>query len=229
MNRQQKYIVIPLHIWTHPDLNIEEKVVLADIDSYVNGGEGVAIGAKAISSSCGMALNEVKKTLESLQLKGAIELKIDSDGAKRIIPYLYKERYFKKDGVVIVGDTPTDIDPINYDLILETWNEYCGHIQKMERMTPQRKRKTRTALKGAARTYEDLIKAIKTIPHSAFLSGRKSDGWAATYDWLIKSPENITKVLEAKYHRDFNESTAFNAVMRGEEANQKSEENDFYK
>lgn len=221
-------MTVPKSFWDNEQLSLTAKWVAITLDSYIDNPNGTPMGVRAIQSATNLSAKEVKDAMTELYEHGAMEVTA-CDGQKFWKPLLYRDSYPKVGEKIIVGDKVQDADPINYDLILDTWNEYCGDIQKMERMTPQRKRKTRTALKGAARTYEDLIKAIKTIPHSAFLSGRKSADWIVSFDWLIKSPENVTKVLEGKYHRDFNESTAFNAVMRGEEANQKSEENDFYK
>lgn len=227
MKRQIKNIVIPIHIWTHPDLSVFEKVLLIEIDSY-SDINGCVCGVQTLANSIGLPTKTVKETLKSLQAKSAIEVRIDADGQKRIMVYLYKERYVENPNAVAVGDKPSDMQTIDYQAIIDAWNEHCGDLQKVERLTPKRRLKTRTTLKSAGCTETDLIKAIKLIKASAFLRGDKGD-WSATYDWLIKNPENITKVLEGNYHKDYGERRMYEAIMRGEEVNQKQEETDFYR
>lgn len=222
-----RYLTIPIHIWSHPDLSVFEKVVLIDIDSY-SDSNGVAMGTQALASSIGLPVKTIKETLKSLQSKGAIEVRLDEDGVKRIIPYLYRERYVTDTKMIIVGDKPSDIQQIDYQSIIDAWNEHCGNLQKVERLTPRRKLKTRTALKGAGCTESELIKAIKLIQTSNFLRGDKGD-WSATYDWLVKSPENIIKVLEGNYHKDYSERRAFETIMQGGEANHQQDDTEFYR
>lgn len=229
MKRNIRYLSIPLHVWTHPDLSVFERVVLIEIDSY-SDSNGCSAGAQALSSSIGLPAKTIKETLKSLQEKGAIEVRIDADGQKRIMAYLYKERYVENPNkAVVIGDKPSDVQTIDYQAIIDAWNEHCGDLQKVERLTPKRKQKTRTTLKGAGCTESDLIKAIKLIKASAFLRGDKGE-WGATYDWLIKNPENLTKVLEGNYHKDYGERRLYEAIMRGEEVSKKqSEEEDYYR
>lgn len=229
MKRICKFLTIPVSIIDHPDLSVFEKWVLIAIDS-VSDSNGVSIGTQGIASLTGLPSKTIKEVLKTLQKKGAIEAKIDGDGEKKIIPYLYKERYVENPNAVVIGDKPSDIQQIDYQSIVDTWNEYCGNLQRVERLTPKRRLKTRTTLKGAGCTESDMIKAIKLVSTSRFLKGEKSDSWSATYDWLIKSPENLTKVLEGNYHKDYSERRDFESIMNGCEVNYKqSETEDFYK
>jgi len=34
---------------------------------------------------------------------------------------------------------------------------------------------------------------------SAFLNGNNQRGWTVDFDWIVKSEDNFTKVLEGKY------------------------------
>lgn len=226
MKRSLKFLSVPLHVWTHSDLSVFEKVVLIELDSY-NEGNGCVCGVQTISSAIGLPAKTIKETLKSLQSKGAIEVRIDGDGQKRVIPYLYRERYLENPNAVVVGDKPSDVEALDYQSIIDAWNEHCGKLSKVERLTPKRKLKTRTTLKGAGCVAAELIKAIKLIQASAFLRGDKGS-WAATYDWLIKCPENLTKVLEGNYHKDYSEKRDYETIMRGGEVNQQSSSDDEY-
>lgn len=91
--RQIKFITVPISLWESADLTIAEKHLLIDIDSICDSAEGVAVGTQALASLSSMAQKDVKSALNELYLKGAIDISVDADGAKRIKPYLYKERY----------------------------------------------------------------------------------------------------------------------------------------
>lgn len=227
MKRICKNIIISTHLFDHPDLSVSEKWVMIAIDS-VSDANGVVIGTQAISSLTGMAVKEVKGVLKSLQSKGALDVRIDEDGAKRLFVYLWKERYIENPNAVVVGNNPSDVEVLDYQLIQNTWNSTCDKMPRLDKFTARRKQKTRTCLKGASATFNDMIKVIRLVASSAFLNGSKTD-WSASYDWIIKSPDNFTKIIEGQYHKDYSERQAYDAIMRGEEINKKQEETDFYR
>lgn len=214
MRRNVKYVTIPIHIWTHPDLTVTERVVLMDIDSYCDMNGGTTVGVQLLSSSIGLPVKAIKETLKSLELKGAIQIKIDENGQKSIYPLLWKARYVADPGNVTLGDSPKDVETIDYDFIQEQWNSICSDLPKIEKYTPRRKQKTRTAIKGAGIDVPTLIKAFRLVATSAFLSGHKSE-WAATFDWVIKSPDIITKILEGNYHKDYRERQDWEHILKG--------------
>lgn len=226
--RQMRFITVPLSVWESADLTIAEKHLLIDIDSICDSTYGIAVGTQALATLSGMTQKEVKNTLNELYLKGAIDISVDADGAKKIKPYLYKERYLKRGEKVVIGDKPTDAGMIDYDLIQETWNTVCTELPKLDRFTARRKQKTRTCLKGASATEADMIKAIKLVSTSSFLIGKRTD-WQCTYDWIIKSPDNFTKILEGQYHKDYAEKQAYEAIMRGGNVEQPNTEDDYYR
>lgn len=227
MKRQIKFLSVPLHVWTHADLSVFEKVVLIELDSY-NDGNGCACGVQTISSAIGLPVKTVKETLKSLQSKGAIEVRIDADGAKRVIPYLYRERYVENPNAVVVGDKPSDVERIDYDYIQEQWNSICTMLPKLDRLTPRRKSKIRTCLKGVGASVSDLIKVFRLVATSGFLNGSKSKEWACTFDWVIKSPDNFTKIIEGQYHKDYSEKRDYELIRNGGEVNQKTTSDDEY-
>lgn len=225
--RQAKHIVIPVSLWESADLTIQEKHLLIDIDSICDSADGVVAGVQALASLSGLTQKDVKGALNELYLKGAIDISVDADGAKKIKPYLYKERYIKRGEKVVIGDKPTDAETIDYDRIQKTWNTVCPDFPKLDRFTMRRKQKTRTCLKGASATESDMIKVIKLVAASSFLNGKRTD-WQCTYDWIIKSPDNFTKIFEGQYHKDYAEKQAYDAIMRGGDVTQPKED-DYYR
>lgn len=225
--RITKHIIVPIGLWESADLTIAEKHLLIDIGSICDSADGVVAGVQALASLSGMTQKDVKHTLNELYLKGAIDISVDADGAKRIKPYLYKERYIKRGEKVVLGDKPTDVETIDYTAIQETWNTVCTELSKLDRFTARRKQKTRSCLKGASATEADMIKVIKLVSTSSFLNGKKTD-WQCTYDWIIKSPDNFTKIFEGQYHKDYAERQAYDMIMRGENVAQ-SQEDDYYR
>lgn len=226
--RQIRFITVPLSVWESADLTIAEKHLLIDIDSICESADGVVAGVQTLATLSGMTQKDVKHTLNELYLKGAIETSIGVDGEKRIKPLLYKDRYIKRGEKVLLGDKPTDVETIDYVNIQETWNTVCVSLPKIERFTSRRKQKVRSCLKGASATVSDLIKVIKLVATSSFLNGSKTS-WQCSFDWVIKSPDNFTKIIEGQYHKEFAERQYYEAIMAGKTVNVDSEKDDYYR
>lgn len=228
MKRICKFITIPIGFAETSDLSLPAKWVAVTIDSYTDNPAGVAMGVRAIQTATNLSAKEVKQALTELSDKGCLQVSLDQDGQKLLKALLYKDRYVSSGERVAFGDKPSDAEPIDYQAIIDAWNEHCERLPKVERLTPKRKLKTRTTLKGAGCTESDLIKAIRLVSASAFLNGSKTE-WSATYDWLVKNPENLTKVLEGNYHKDYSERRMYEAIMHGGEVNQQSQTEDYYR
>lgn len=229
MKRICKFIQIPTSLYDTPDLSLPAKWTLLALDSICEQGGWVSVGVQALSSLTNLPSKEVKSALLELREHGAIEVKVNEDNQNLMKPLLYRDSYPKIGEKIVVGDKPTDSDPIDYQLIQDTWNTTCDKLSRLDKFTARRKQKTRTCLKGASATLTDMIKVIRLVATSAFLNGSKTD-WSASYDWIIKSPDNFTKIIEGQYHKDYGERQAYDAIMRGEEVNQyQSSEDSFYR
>lgn len=226
MKRQIKYLSIPISIWTHPDLTVFERVVLIEIDSY-SDSKGCACGVQTLASSIGLPAKTIKDALKSLQSKGALEVRIDDDGAKRMFAYLYKERYVENPHAVVLGDKPSDASPIPYDEIAGKWAEICASLPKITRWSPQRKNKLRTALKQAGLNVDDLYKVFRIIACTPFLSG-ESNQFAAHFDWIISKSANLQKIYEGFYCKSYQEKRDYESIMNGGGVNQ-SRDDDYYR
>ena len=224
--RQIKHIVVPLHLWIHPDLSVIERVLLIEIDSC-SDANGCACGVQSLASSIGIPVKTVKETLKSLQAKGALDVRIDDVGAKRMFAYLYKERYVGSSDAVIVGDKPSDMQVLPYDEIAEKWAEICTTLPKITRWSPQRKNKLRSALKQADLTVEDLYKVFRIVACTPFLSG-ESDKFKCSFEWLTSKSSNLEKVYTGFYSRSYQEKRDYELIMGGGEVHQQSQQEDDY-
>lgn len=229
MKKQSRFTVIPNTFWATPDLSIEAKWVAISIDSFCESSKGASVGVTALSTDTNLTAKQVRESLKELQSKGALDVNIGEDGEKLLKVYLYKERYFNRGEKVVIGDKPNDTAPLPYDEIVQTWNECCTTLPKVTRLTPSRKQKIRTVLKAAECSADDFLKAIRLVGSSAFLNGSKGS-WSCSFDWVIKSASNITKILEGNYHKDYNERREYESIMNGSAVNQRgSHTDDFYK
>lgn len=212
--RQIKFITVPISLWESADLTIAEKHLLIDIDSICDSTEGVVAGVQALATLSGMTQKDVKHTLNELYLKGAIDISVDADGAKRIKPYLYKERYIKSGEKVVLGDKPTDVEALPYNDIMEKWDTICHMLPPIKRWTPQKKSKLRTVLKQADISVEGLYKCFRIIAAIPFLSGA-SNQFKATFDWITAKSANLSKVYEGFYAKSAREKIEYETIMRG--------------
>lgn len=227
MKRICKFIQIPCGLFDTPDLSLPAKWTLLALDSICEQGGWVSVGVQALSSLTNLSNKEVKSALQELREHGAIEVMVNNDNQTLMKPLLYKDSYPKIGEKIVVGDKPADSDPIDYQLIQNTWNSTCDKLSRLDKFTARRKQKTRTCLKGASATLSDMIKVIKLVATSAFLNGGKTE-WQCTYDWIIKSPDNFTKIIEGQYHKDYRERCAYETIMQGGEINQQSQKEDDY-
>lgn len=225
--RQIKNIVVPIHLWEHPDLTIQEKHILIDIDSLCNSTEGVSVGTQMLANLSGLNQKEVKSTLNELYLKGALELYINEDGTKTIKPLLYKERYIKQGDKVVIGDSPKDMEQYDWEEIQAKWSEYCPTLPPVKRFSPLRKRKLRAALKSAELTVSDLYKCFQIIGCTPFLNGGVS--FSAHFDWVISKAQNLQKIYEGFYAHTVQEKKDYEDIMNDRKISQQSEEESFYR
>lgn len=228
MKRVSKFITIPCSLYDTPDLSVNGKWVLMALDSVCIQGGWISVGVQALSTLTNLSSKEVKAALLELREHGAIEVKVNEDNVTLMKPLLYKESYPKVGEKIVVGDKPTDADPIDYGAIQEAWNEHCHMLPKLERMTPARKSRLRSVLKQSDLSVEDLIKCFKIIACTPFLCGQ-TDKFRAGFDWLTANSKNATKVWEGFYSRTYQEKRDHELIRNGGEVNQQTQSDDYYR
>lgn len=93
------------------------------------------------------------------------------------------------------GEVPPAQPKINYQEIVDLFNNTCKSLPKVRALTDAR----RAAIKSRLNRYtvDDLKTVFEKAEASSFLKGTDG-GWKASFDWLIKE-SNMVKVMEDNY------------------------------
>jgi hypothetical protein len=92
-------------------------------------------------------------------------------------------------------DLPAHAGAPTPDELVQVWNNNCGALPKVERLSSKRVRKAKSRL----REEPDISyweKVITRMAQSNFCQGEK--GWIANFDFLLQ-PDTHVKVMEGKY------------------------------
>jgi hypothetical protein len=85
---------------------------------------------------------------------------------------------------------------INYQRIVDMYNEICISFPKVKSLSDARKK----SIKARLRKYSeaDIQQAFINAEESDFLKGGNNRNWTADFDWIMKDT-NIAKVLDGNY------------------------------
>ena len=227
MKKEARFINIPTSLWENQDLSWMAKIVLMEIDSYPRSELGVNVRAGAVATALGITKKECDNALKELFDKGAVQVNID-EGQKLLLPLIYKERYIATGQPIHEGDKPSTSNSIDYDDVAKKWAESCPTLPPITRWTPQRKRKLKSCMNQGGLSIGDVYKIFKLVGSSSFLCGSSNADWRCTFDWLIKSAANATKVYEGAYHNRGNEKLDYERIMRGEDMSASNEFDGYY-
>ena len=93
---------------------------------------------------------------------------------------------------------------VNYQQIVDNYNNICVSLQKVIKISEKRKKMISARLNMY--TEDELIDAFKKAEQSDFLKGANSRNWKADFEWIM-SDKNIIKVLEGKYDNSTHKNT----------------------
>lgn len=199
-----------------------------EIDSYPRTELGVNVRSGAVATALGITKKECDNALKELFDKGGIQINID-EGQKLLLPLIFKERFVAAGKQIPEGEKPSPASSIDYDEVAKQWKKSCPTLPAITRWTPQRKRKLKSCMNQGDLTVGDMYKIFKLVGTSSFLLGNTQTDWRCTFDWLIKSAANATKVYEGAYHNRGNEKLVYDRIMKGEDAVSKDEFDDYYR
>lgn len=93
-------------------------------------------------------------------------------------------------------DKERDKDIINYQEIIDMYNDTCVSLPKVTALSDKRKK----AIKARLRQYsvDDFKRLFEKAEASNFLKGGNDRDWTANFDWLIKDA-NMAKTLDGNY------------------------------
>ncbi len=86
---------------------------------------------------------------------------------------------------------------VDYNHIVDCYNNICLSLPKVSSLTEQRKKGIRRLLKCFEANNHDIVTFFNTVEASDFLTGRSGD-WTANFDWIIKE-SNYIKIVEGNY------------------------------
>ncbi len=103
-------------------------------------------------------------------------------------------------------------------LLLELWNNTCVSLPHALKLTTTRFSHIKTRLSEIPE-MEKWKEIFQRLENSRFCKGFGNQDWIATFDWIIKNPDNPVKVLEGKYDdrkRDILKGTSFEGGINEE-------------
>lgn len=89
--RKVKGVWIPIEIWEHDKLNITEKVIITEIDSFSNSDIGCFISNNHFAKFTGLSASRCSSIINDLSKRGFIDIELVRDGHTGHI----KKRYLK--------------------------------------------------------------------------------------------------------------------------------------
>lgn len=129
-----------------------------------------------------------------------------------------------KDNIVSSDEDEHETKSIDYQQIINDFNESCSCLTGIKTMTDKRKRKIKTLL-GAlekAKVLSDLtdrdklVHIFRLVQASDFLSGRSGKWQNCSFDWIIES-SNAIKIIEGNYSKSDSKQSV--PVQRGNKFN----------
>lgn len=93
-----------------------------------------------------------------------------------------------------------DKEKIPYKKIVDTYNEMLGDlIPGVKLLSKKRKSKVKVRWNEELDSLEKWEQLFAAVEEQDFLLGNSSNGWTATFDWLIANSNNYVKVMERQY------------------------------
>lgn len=108
--------------------------------------------------------------------------------------------------IEVEEDKETDKrENINYQRIVDMYNEICISLPRVKSLSDARKK----SIKARLRKYSesDIQQAFVNAENSDFLRGSNNRNWTADFDWIMKDT-NIAKVLDGNYENRETKQTA---------------------
>jgi predicted phage replisome organizer len=87
-------------------------------------------------------------------------------------------------------------DKINYQEIVDLYNDTCVSLCHVNKLTDSRKRAIRSRLKNYS--LEEITKAFQKAEASDFLKGDNNKNWIADFDFVMRDA-SLAKILEGSY------------------------------
>jgi predicted transcriptional regulator len=87
---------------------------------------------------------------------------------------------------------------VPFEEIKNSFNEICSELPRIKSITPKRKTKVATRWKEQP-DINYWVEIFKKVQDSDFLSGRSSNKWKCSFDWIFENGSNYIKIDEGNY------------------------------
>ena len=87
-------------------------------------------------------------------------------------------------------------DQIDYKAVIDSFNQICTSLPKVDTFSESRKKAIRSMLR--TRSPDELKELFVRTQASPFLRGENDTGWTASFDWIM-TETNAAKVMEGNY------------------------------
>lgn len=121
---------------------------------------------------------------------------------KKVVALYNKEENIINKGGKKTSSSRKRISPGLIKNIVSEWNRLAtdSDIPAIRKLTPERSKKLKTRITNfKMTTLTDWKDLFFKVQQSSFLNGQNNRSWIITFDWLIASDKNFTKVLENNY------------------------------
>lgn len=92
---------------------------------------------------------------------------------------------------------PDKEDKVDYQRIVDMYNETCASYPRLRSLSEARKKALRARVHSGF-TMDDFRELFTRAEQSSFLKGKNDRNWSATFDWMIKDA-NAAKILDGNY------------------------------
>lgn len=216
MKLRTQYISIPISFFENTQLPPLHKWALIYIDALPQGDSGAIVKMATLAAYLGISKKELNSLIKDLRKRKALIVTKDEDGNTYYKAMLYNRDYSVIDEMESFEEDANPSVTLNYDFIMNKWNEINPELPQISRMTPQRKLKTRTCLQRNGIEVADLIKVFEIVSVTGFLQHGTDGSWCADYDWIVRDNKGqVAKILEGGYCKTFLERQAYDEIMNG--------------
>ncbi len=130
----------------------------------------------------------------------------DNDSDNENDPEVVNDKGIKDKGVqgekgtkntpAATADTPLPVPFVNYEEIVEDYNNTCKSLSRVTTLSDARRKAIRARIN--TRGVDEIHRAFVLAEESDFLKGANNRNWAANFDWIMNDT-NMAKILDGNY------------------------------
>lgn len=119
-----------------------------------------------------------------------------------------REDKVREDNIVLTSSVDDCPPAIDYQSVLDLFNQICVSLPKATKLTDTRRRKIKSVHKQLDDvSFNDYFERVEA---SDFLTGRVKE-WRADFDWIMQ-PKNAVKIIEGSYYNAVASSQALDGM-----------------